>query len=141
MIPRGIRNNNPGNIRINKERWQGEIQPSQDNAFKQFSSMAYGYRAIFKLLYNYQHTHGCRRLGEFISRWAPPTENNTNAYIRTVCQHCGIAGLSDLSIIDTTDARLMKGIVAGMSFVENGIEADADDVNAGWELFAKELEI
>lgn len=46
--PRGLRNNNPGNIRLSSTKYQGEVQPSQDTAFKQFESMAYGYRAIFR---------------------------------------------------------------------------------------------
>ena len=52
-MSRGLRNNNPGNIRRDRDKWQGEIVPSQDQSFKQFSSMAYGYRALIKfcLLY------------------------------------------------------------------------------------------
>ena len=45
-LPRGLRNNNPGNIRKNSDVFQGE-KTSSDKEFKQFKSMAYGYRAIF----------------------------------------------------------------------------------------------
>ena len=51
-LPRGLRNNNPGNIRINDDLFQGEIRPSKDKSFKQFTTMAYGYRAMFKILSN-----------------------------------------------------------------------------------------
>lgn len=139
-MTRGLRNNNPLNIEKSKGTpWQGEIVPSKDSRFAQFTSMAYGYRAAFKLLYNYQHTHGCRRLEDFIKRWAPPIENDTIGYIRTVCRYSGIVGLSDISVIDTTDEQQMTGIVSGMSYMENGEVADRDFVRAGWELFAKEL--
>ncbi|MBX9055585.1 structural protein P5, partial [Parabacteroides merdae] len=50
MTARGLRNNNPGNIRINGDLFQGEVRPSKDKSFKQFTTMAYGYRAMFKIL-------------------------------------------------------------------------------------------
>ena len=46
MAARGLRNNNPGNIRLSRTLWQGEIRPSQDRSFCQFRTMAYGYRAL-----------------------------------------------------------------------------------------------
>lgn len=49
-LPRGLRNNNPGNIRRNSDVFQGEIRPSKDKSFKQFETMPYGYRAIFRIL-------------------------------------------------------------------------------------------
>ena len=48
MAARGLRNNNPGNIRLSRTLWQGEIRPSQDRSFCQFRTMAYGYRALIK---------------------------------------------------------------------------------------------
>ena len=53
-LPRGLRNNNPGNIR-NSQRtdWQGEVDESakNDNSFEEFETIAYGYRALIKLLF------------------------------------------------------------------------------------------
>lgn len=131
-MSRGLRNNNPLNIEKSKGMpWVGEI-PSTDSRFAQFASMAHGYRAAFKLLYNYQHRYGCRVLADFITRWAPPVENQTHAYIRTVARR---AGLSDVSEVDTLDERQMRRIVSAMSYVENGVEADEEQVAAGWKLF------
>lgn len=132
-MTRGLRNNNPLNIEKSKGTpWLGEVVPSQDSRFAQFESMAHGYRAAFKLLYNYQHRYGCRVLADFINRWAPPVENQTHAYIRTVARR---AGLSDVSEVDTLDERQMLRIVSAMSYVENGVEADEEQVLAGWKLF------
>lgn len=131
-MTRGYRNNNPLNMRHDNDKWQGEVVPSQDGAFKQFETMAWGYRAAFKLLHNYQKNHGCRILADFISRWAPPSENNTAAYIATVASR---AGLSDVSQIDTLNGDTMRAVVAAMSYVENGVEANEADVAAGWKLF------
>lgn len=132
-MERGLRNNNPLNIcKSIGTPWQGEIVPSADSRFAQFKSMAYGYRAAFKLLYNYQHTYGCKRLEDFIKRWAPPSENNTRAYIAVVANR---SGLSDVSTIDTNNGDQMRKIVSAMSYMENGIPANEDDVMEGWKLF------
>ena len=131
-MTRGYRNNNPLNMRHDNDRWQGEVVPSQDGAFKQFETMAWGYRAAFKLLHNYQKNNGGRILSDFINRWAPPSENNTSAYVSTVAKR---AGLSDVSEIDTLKGDTMRAVVSAMSYVENGVEADEADVAAGWELF------
>jgi len=58
MAARGLRNNNPGNIRLSRTVWQGEIRPSRDRSFCQFRTMAYGYRALIKLLQNYRRNNG-----------------------------------------------------------------------------------
>lgn len=131
-MTRGYKNNNPLNMRHDNDKWQGEVVPSQDGAFKQFKSMAWGYRAAFKLLHNYQKNNGCRILSDFINRWAPPSENNTSAYVSTVAKR---AGLSDVSEIDTLKGDTMRAVVSAMSYVENGVEADEADIAAGWELF------
>lgn len=131
-MTRRLRNNNPLNIRLGGDRWQGEVVPSQDRAFKQFSTMAWGYRAAFKLLNNYRRLHGCRNLADFIERWAPPSENDTHAYIDAVAKR---ARISDLTQIDTQDGDLMCRIVAAMSRVENGVDADMDQIEEGWRLY------
>ena len=89
-MSRGLANCNPGNIRQSKVRYKGEVRPSRDPAFKQFESLAWGYRAIFVLLHTYRVRHGLRSIREMISRWAPPSENRTEAYIRAVADAVGI---------------------------------------------------
>jgi hypothetical protein len=71
MAARGLRNNNPGNIRLSRTVWQGEIRPSRDRSFCQFRTMAYGYRALIKLLQNYRRNNGCRTIADFINYCAP----------------------------------------------------------------------
>lgn len=129
--PRGYRNNNPGNIRINGDKFQGEVIPSRDKEFKQFESMAYGYRAIFKILRNYQRNYKLDTIRKMISRWAPESENNTLAYVMTVSSRSGISPDDPVS---ADNREMMIRIVAAMSYVENGVEADMSDVIAGWEL-------
>lgn len=129
--PRGYRNNNPGNVRINGDKFQGEVIPSQDKEFKQFESMAYGYRAIFKILRNYQVNYKLNTIRQMISRWAPENENDTANYISFVSERSGIPADDP---IRTDNREMMIRIVAAMSKVENGQEAEMSDVIRGWEL-------
>ena len=52
-MTRGLRNNNPLNIRRNNTKWQGLSVTQTDKSFFQFKTMAYGYRAAFKTLQTY----------------------------------------------------------------------------------------
>lgn len=136
-MSRGLRNCNPGNIRSGgRVRYRGEVRPSRDEAFRQFETMAWGYRAIFVLLDTYRIRHGIRTIRGMIGRWAPPTENRTEAYVRAVVQRTGIGADEAL---DTRDERTMVPIAAAISRVENGVEADAEEVRAGWRLFEKDF--
>ena len=129
-LPRGLRNNNPGNIRRNSDVFQGE-KTSSDKEFKQFKSMAYGYRAVFKILSNYYRNYKLDTIRKMIGRWAPPKENHTEKYIQFVSDYAGIPA-DDLINVNNRD--LMIRIVAGMSCMENGKDADMSDVIAGWNL-------
>lgn len=129
-LPRGMRNNNPGNIRKNSDLFQGEVTPSRDRDFKQFKTMAYGYRAMFKILSNYYRKHHLTTIRQIVGRWAPENENNTDAYIKAVSDYAGIPADDLINF----DREQMIRIVAGMSKVENGREANMYDVIAGWDL-------
>lgn len=87
-ITRGIRNNNPLNIRIGNN-WKGLKKPNTDGAFDQFVSIYYGYRAAFILLRNYITKHKCNTIAKIIARWAPRNENDTDSYINVVCKKTG----------------------------------------------------
>ncbi len=94
--PRGIRNNNPLNIRHSANRWQGAEMEQNDKSFVQFRSLDYGYRAAWKILQTYYH-HFCREntpftVGNILNRWAPPSENDTTSYIRSVLIISGLGG-------------------------------------------------
>lgn len=131
MEPRGIRNCNPGNIRITKDKWQG-LRPTQaDGEFFQFTEMKWGYRALIRTLQNYREKHGCQTIADFIRRWAPPTENNTSGYIARVCKEMQVP---TTFVPDVDDKGTMCAFAAAISQVENGIPAVMADVEAGWEL-------
>lgn len=131
-LPRGLRNNNPGNIRKNNIVYAGEVVPSRDDSFKQFTTMAYGYRAIFVVLHTYARRYGLDTIAKMIARYAPANENHTEAYINAVAESAGVPAHGHVT---STNCDVMIPIVATMSRVENGVPAVMADVEAGWRLF------
>lgn len=85
-LPRGIRNNNPGNLRRTRDPWQGLATPQTDKAFFVFKDATYGIRALARTLINYQDEHNLRSIRQIICRWAPASENDTTAYINSVAK-------------------------------------------------------
>lgn len=133
MASRGLRNNNPLNIRRSSESFKGEIIGT-DASFKTFLSMGHGYRAAMKILQGYQKNYGLKTIRTIISRWAPPSENDTPSYIATVSR---VSGIGADKVVDLMKQNDMTRIVAGMSQVENGTAANMDDISQGWELLNK----
>ena len=130
-MSRGIDNCNPGNIRRSRVRYRGERHPSTDAAFKQFESMAWGYRAMFVLLDTYRKRYSLNTLREMIMRYAPPEENHTALYIAIVSE---LTGINPDERLDTRDRKVMVPIVAAMSKVENGTPANRSEVEEGFDL-------
>ena len=134
-MSRGLRNCNPGNIRRSRVRYRGEVIPSRDVEFKEFATMAYGYRAMFVLLDTYRRRYGLITIRQMLSRYAPPEENFTESYIRIVSQRTGIDADSR---VNTRLASDMIPIVRAMSEVENGVAAILEDIEEGWKLYIDE---
>lgn len=129
--PRGIRNCNPGNLRLSNDNWKGLRMEQTDKEFFQFEEMRWGYRAMMRTLQNYRKVHGCRTITDFITRWAPSCENNTMAYIKVVCNQLGVPSVF---IPDIEDRETMCAMAAAISRHENGVEVDMKEVNDGWDL-------
>ena len=128
-ITRGMRNNNPLNIRrmSNKRLWQGQKEDTKEKEFCVFNALEMGYRAAWILLDNYllwfaQHGEPyC--INSIINRWAPSTENNTRAYIGRVCKLTNMKG-DELLRAPFLDKQKFMKIMAAMTCVENGISMD-----------------
>ncbi|NRN30985.1 structural protein [Photorhabdus heterorhabditis] len=123
---RGIRNNNPGNIRWGDD-WQGLVPESQrtDKSFCQFISPEYGIRAMIKILHNYNRKYNLKTVGGIISRWAPPNENNTDTYVNRVCKDTGV---SCDQVIDVFNKIFMIKIIKAIITVENGSQPYSNEV-------------
>lgn len=133
-MPRGLRNNNPLNIRRSRDKWLGLSPTQRDTAFFQFTSLVYGYRAAGKLLQNYQRLHELYNLNGLIARWAPASENNTKAYVARVARELStqagrmIDGETHLDLIH--DKELLRKTIIAMHIVENGLRPTANQLEA-----------
>lgn len=121
---RGVRLCNPGNIRHSKTLWQGEADLQPDPDFVAFKAPEWGLRAVAKILLTYQR-NGLNTVRKIISRWAPPNENDTEAYVRDVSKRVGV---NPDEPIDLTNAHLMCAIVKAVVRHENGQQPYADEV-------------
>ncbi|HGM5243534.1 TPA: hypothetical protein ACKPZK_002477 [Serratia marcescens] len=125
---RGLRNNNPGNIEASdKNPWEG--QSGSDGRFAKFETPEHGIRALGKNLLTYYQKHGLDTVGEIITRWAPPKENKTDAYIKAICDQLGVAADQQ---IDVTNPRTLAALCAGIVNHENGSQPYTDEqIGAG----------
>ena len=130
MIPRGLRNNNPLNIRVGNV-WLGEVSNPTDPLFEQFNSMEYGLRAGFVLLRRYIRHYKRQTIEDIISSWAPSNENNTKAYIDTVVK---VSGIPSNRILHYSDKDTMCKLVDAMCFVENGKHVSMEKITKGYDL-------
>ena len=113
-VSRGIRNNNPLNIRRNpRNRWQGLRKEQTDKSFCQFTEMKWGLRAAIRLMENYIR-QGLQTPRQIISRWAPPTENDTERYVRKACQRAGLD--PDEPVISW---KSLRSLVQAMCWIES----------------------
>ena len=135
MLPRGIRNNNPLNIRRGKDQWQGLRAQQTDAQFCQFESLEYGWRAAFYLLTRtYYHKYRLYTIRMIINKWAPPNENQTSKYIENVCRLTGIGPDDPIGIPSDQPERWMM-VGRAMAIQECGMEGlDDFAMLRGWGL-------
>lgn len=112
--PRGVRNNNPGNIVATDQKWEG--QAGSDGSYAKFVKPEYGIRALGKNLLSYQR-QGFDTVEQIISRWAPPHENDTAAYIKAVA---GKIGVSPGDKLDLTNIGTLTSLSKAIMQHENG---------------------
>lgn len=125
QLPRGIRNNNPGNIRHGAN-WQG-LNPNggtMDPAFCVFQTPVVGIRALAKVLINYKKIHGLNTVRQIISRYAPPNENQTTAYVQSVAKQLSV--YPD-TVIDIEERGVLTVFVKAVIRMENGVQPYSDE--------------
>lgn len=135
-LPRGIRNNNPLNLRISNNAWLGKVKDNTDGAFEQFTSMEYGLRAAFiniRTIIRRRLQHGSyTTLAQLIHIWAPSSDgNNEAAYVVTVTKYSGIKANEHI-VINNKDQ--MCALLAAMAHVECGQEISRLRVDSAWNL-------
>lgn len=130
FVPRGIRNNNPLNIRIGNV-WLGEVSNPDDPEFEQFVSMIYGLRAAFVLLRRYIRHYHRDTLESIIRAWSPSNENKTEDYIKAVSN---LTALDEGTVIEYSDKPTMVSIVEAMAYVETGQHLKEDVISKAYDM-------
>ncbi|MET3025925.1 hypothetical protein ABXT06_04555 [Flavobacterium sp. UW10123] len=135
---RGIRNNNPGNLRfVASNNWLGKIpyveNTDSDKAFEQFTEIKYGIRAMLRVVIN-NIDKGNDTVTKIITRYAPPFENDTKAYISGVSKALGlhpdekITNVDALFLITIARAIIKHEVGTDASLVLDSDIQDAIDV-------------
>lgn len=113
--PRGLRNNNPGNIERTSVKWKGmAADQSSDPRFIVFTAPQWGIRAIARILLG-DWREGQDTIASLIHEWAPPVENDTDAYVKAVGSSCRVDPYAPCDIPD-----LLPALIAGIIRHENG---------------------
>lgn len=138
--PRGIRNNNPLNIRyVEKNKWRGRVKDKKDPKFEEFTTMFYGYRAAFLIIHKYMTLYNLRTPFQICARWAPIGDNNNpSEYAKFVCNRMG-CGLNDE--LDFRDPCQMIRLAAAMTEMENGKGVAWEYIKSGYMLAASHLRL
>lgn len=126
--PRGVRNNNPGNLEASSSNpWVG--QTGSDGRFAKFETPEHGIRALGRNLISYQRK-GIDTVSDIINRWAPPSDNNdTTAYIKAVCAQLGVTADQP---IDASNPDTLQALCAAIIKHENGSQPySADQLSTG----------
>ena len=123
-ITRGIRNNNPFNLRKTSDPWQGLSAVQDDADFFKFDSSLYGIRAGVHTLLTYQDKEGLNTINQIIARFAPPSDNNdTAAYAADVAKRSGFAADQPL---DMHSYDNLRPVVEAIIWHENGQQPYTD---------------
>ncbi len=124
---RGVRNNNPLNLRRTGIEWKGERKEVTDQEFEEFESMMWGLRAGLRNMRT-KISQGYKTLGSLINVWAPPSENNTNNYVSLVSKATGIEPGATLEF----EKDFMFPIVAEMVRIESGLTLTTELYEEAW---------
>ncbi|MBF4491040.1 hypothetical protein IR010_00695 [Flavobacterium sp. MR2016-29] len=129
---RGLRNNNPGNLIKTNIAWQGKI-PHSDNTdknFEQFTNVYYGLRAMLKDVIN-DINKGKNTVSLLITEYAPPSENDTKAYINSVAKTLGVSPTERLTEINSAFLlKLSRAILKVELGTSNTKITDSDIIKA-----------
>ena len=134
MVARGIRNNNPCNLKKSSNNWYGLVKKSDntDPVFCMFKDAKYGIRAACKLFLNYDRLYGINTIRGIVSRFAPPSENNSERYSEFLCKRLNKNRDEPLNLYDS---NTMFELLCGIITFENGIQPyPQETIRAGMNL-------
>ena len=118
---RSIRNNNPGNIKKTNTQWEGMTEEQVDSTFVSFDSPKMGVRALARVLNTYNTKYNLDDISGMVSRFAPPTENDTQNYIKFVSDKSGISRTKKITLQENPED--MKKVITAMIEMEGGSDS------------------
>lgn len=113
--------NNPCGIVHSKILWAGQAEDQPDPVFVKFISALYGLRAAARNYIEYGKLHGLTTVAQVITRASPPQANDTSAYIRAVCEECGVGPSAEI-------APIMLPFMKAVIRQENGVQPFDDEL-------------
>lgn len=134
---RGLRNNNPANLKFTSIAWQGKISKAEnkdaDKTFEQFTALKWGIRAMFKDLIN-DISKGKNTVKKLISEFAPPSENDTASYIKQVCNSIGVAENDKITKVNRTFLVLLARAILKVELGKYSTQVTDADLNEGIDI-------
>lgn len=139
---RGIRNNNPANIRHGNP-WKGLKKNQTDPEFDQFTSTVWGVRALIITLRTYVTIHKLQTIRKIIERWAPRSDgNNTEGYIDFVRNYFKSHALNTDYIFSEVDfnneifgyPHHLEGLARAMCIMESNYKLSNEMFEAAFDL-------
>lgn len=139
--PRGIRNNNPLNIRLVwRNKWKGRSEENTDGEFEQFEHVKWGIRAAYILIHNYIHIYGLQTIQAVVSRWAPAEDHNTpETYAGRVRELMEKNSVNYR--LDFRNCADMVRLVYAMVIVENGTRIGYHAIMEGYAMACADMKI
>lgn len=121
ITPRGIRNNNPGNIEFAHQKG-AVLEPASASVpkprFAKFDTAEEGLVCLRDQLVRYYTVYRLHTVSEMINRWAPTSENNTASYVAGVARGIGVGGDTVLTVLN---ADILTGLMNAIIRYENGM--------------------
>lgn len=125
-----VRNNNPLNIRLTRDKWVGLSDVQDGKGFCKFISPLYGFRAAFVILRSY-HRRGINTIRQIIATWAPPSENDLTNYYKFICAYLAAP---QSFVVSLENQDLMCSLVRAMARFESGQWYDIDIIKEAYSL-------
>jgi len=133
-LTRGMRNNNPLNIKISRSKWVGKItKDKKDDVFEEFDTMVNGLRAAIKLVQNYIKRMRFNTVEVIISRWCP--DETREAYISNVTNYIKkfIPEFTKTTPIVWYDINTLYFMIAAMAWQESRMVIDTALFYEAWQ--------
>jgi hypothetical protein len=123
---RNWRNNNPGNIEYGQfSQRMGAI--GSDGRFAVFPTLEMGTKAKEELLFGAQSNYKNLSIANAINRYAPPSENNTQAYIAAVTSALGVSDNTILAQLSSSDRSKFLETISRVEGFNEGTVLQARD--------------